>query len=395
MRKQFLKITAVALSGALVLGLGEIPVSAASSAGITGYTSSMLITSALPTAGVSLAFSNCMAQTQEAAVLAGAKAIVSENDTPTVASEYADMAVAQVNDYVNVRSEASEEGEVLGKLYNNSVATVLEESNGWYKISSGSVEGYVKSEFVVVGDEQLIENVGERLATVNAETLRVRTEANEGAKILGLVPQGDDLSVVDESFEGWVGVSIEEGTGYVSADYVTVNTEYTYAESKAEEEARLAREQADREAAAAAAAQASSSSSSKKSKKKKATGAQSYSAPSGSTGQDVADFAVQFVGNPYVYGGTSLTDGADCSGFVMAVYKEFGVTLPHSSRSMRSVGTSVSTKKMKAGDIVCYSGHVGIYIGGNSIVHASTPSSGIKISSPANYKKILAVRRIL
>ena len=96
-----------------------------------------------------------------------------------------------------------------------------------------------------------------------------------------------------------------------------------------------------------------------------------------------------------MYGGTSLTKGADCSGFVMAVYKEFGVSLPHSSRSMRSVGTSVSTKEMQAGDIVCYSGHVGIYIGGNQIVHASTPSSGIKISSPANYKKILAVRRIL
>ena len=114
-----------------------------------------------------------------------------------------------------------------------------------------------------------------------------------------------------------------------------------------------------------------------------------------SHGESVADFAVQFVGNPYVYGGTSLTNGADCSGFVMSVYKNFGVSLPHSSSADRNVGTDVGgLENAQPGDIVCYTGHVGIYIGDGQIVHASTASTGIKISE-ADYRTPVAVRRVL
>ena len=117
--------------------------------------------------------------------------------------------------------------------------------------------------------------------------------------------------------------------------------------------------------------------------------------PSGSkSGQAVANYACQFVGNPYKWGGTSLTNGADCSGFVMSVYRHFGVSLPHSSSALRGVGRGVSVTDMQPGDIVCYSGHVAIYIGGNTIVHASNKKDGIKYTSPANYRSILAVRRI-
>ena len=306
-----------------------------------------------------------------------------------VQSEFANIAIAQVNDYVNVRSGASEETEVVGKLYNNSAATVLGQEGDWLHISSGSVDGYVKAQYVVVGNDELVRSVARRVATVATQTLYVRSEATTESSVLGMVPGDDDLTVVDESTaaQGWVKVSIEEGEGYVSTQYVTLSTEFKYAESKAEEEARLAREAAEREAAAAAARKSSKRSSSSSSSSK------SYSAPSGSNGSGVANYAVQFVGNPYVYGGTSLTNGADCSGFVMSVYRQFGVSLPHSSSALRSSGYGVSQGEMQPGDIVCYSGHVGIYIGNGQIVHASNARDGIKISS-AYYRSILAVRRI-
>lgn len=127
-------------------------------------------------------------------------------------------------------------------------------------------------------------------------------------------------------------------------------------------------------------------------------GSSSTPKPSGSSsGSSVANYACQFIGNPYVWGGTSLTNGCDCSGFVMSVYAQYGVSLPHSSSAMRSVGTGVSVSDMQPGDIVCYSGHVGIYVGNNTIVNASNskpyPAGGIKYTS-ATYKSIVAVRRI-
>ena len=123
-------------------------------------------------------------------------------------------------------------------------------------------------------------------------------------------------------------------------------------------------------------------------------GGKTYESPTGSTGSDVVKFAMQFVGNPYVYGGTSLTNGADCSGFVMSVYNNFGVSLPHSSAADRSVGATVNgLENAQPGDIICYSGHVGIYAGNGQLVHASTSKTGIIVSS-ATYRPILSIRRI-
>ena len=327
----------------------------------------------------------------------------SAGDIEEVAEEdsFRNLVIAQVNNYVNVRSIPSEEGEILGKLYNNSVGTFIEEEDGWYQITSGSVTGYVKAEYCVTGDEavEIAKEVGTHLATVNTQTLFVRTEPSLEASILGMVPEADELLVLDETDE-WVQVDVEEGIGWVSKDYVILHSEFVQAESKEEEAKRLAKEEEERKKARAAAAAAkaaqSSSSNTQSSTAQEAPAPAEYSVSGGSEmGSAVAQYALQFVGNPYVYGGTSLTNGADCSGFVMSVYANFGVSLPHSSSSDRSQGYAVEGGMANAqpGDLICYSGHVGIYIGNGQIVHASNKNTGITVSN-YNYRKVLAVRRI-
>ena len=371
------------------------------------------------------------------------QADIEERESPQSTSEYADIGIASVLNYVNLRAEPSVESEALGKLYNNSAATVLETvldeaGEEWYLVSSGSVENaYVKAEYVKVGDEDLARGVSTRYATVTTTTLFVRTEPGTEASVLTMLPEGEDVVVYDALDEyGWYRVSTEEGLGYVSGDYVTVRTEFRVAESKEEEKERLEREEAERQAVAAAAEAARKAREEEERKAAEAArktqeeaakamarqqtqnaqqaqqkndkvqgssqGQSSSSFGSNTTaklqtvsnGQAVVNYAAQFVGNPYVYGGSSLTNGADCSGFVMSVYQAFGISLPHSSSALRSVGYGVSLDAIQPGDIVCYSGHVGIYAGNNTLLHASSPSTGIKYTSPVTYREILAIRRI-
>lgn len=162
---------------------------------------------------------------------------------------------------------------------------------------------------------------------------------------------------------------------------------------QAEEEARRAQELALQKQAESSGTGEGQQTSSSGSSSASYASASSYSG-SGSKGQQIANYACQFIGNPYVPGGTSLTEGADCSGFVWRVYKDFGYSVPRTSYSLRSYGTGVSYSEAQPGDVVCYAGHVGIYIGNGQIVHASTQRTGIKITT-ATYKEILSVRRIV
>lgn len=339
------------------------------------------------------------------------------------------LIIADVTNYVNIRSLPSEEGEILGKLYDDSVGRKHGEENGWYYIESGSVKGYVKAEFVLTGEAAEIraKEVGTRLAEVTTTTLKVRKSATTESAVLGLVPGGDILNVLEE-VEGWVKVDVEDGPGYVSTDYVNVYTENVEAESKAEEAARLKKEEEERRRAEEAAKEAlkqqqaankpaskpssgngagTSSGSSSGSGSNNAVGGStssgagsSSSSGSGSEstadlGQQIADYAMKFIGNPYVYGGTSLTNGADCSGFVQSVYKHFGISLPRTSGEQGKSGRAVDgLDHAKPGDLIWYSGHIGIYIGDGKIVHASNPKNGI-ITSNATYRTILGIRRIV
>lgn len=348
-----------------------------------------------------------------------------DSDEQTEAEEagaYANLVIAQVNSWVNVRSGPSTEYKIVGKLYNNSVGELIGQEGDWYYIASGTVTGYVKAEYCVAGEEAeaMVDEVSIRIATVTAGALKLRAGASTESRVLQLLPNGNELKVVEpDSGNGWVKVDVNGTIGYVSAEYVTISVNFVSAESKEEEAARLAKEREAREAAerraqelaaqeaaaaeaASAEAAAESSASSEVAAAEPPASSEAAAAPEtaapaptdAAPGTQVANFALQFLGNPYVYGGTSLTNGADCSGFVLSVYAHFGVSLPHSAAADQRMGTAVGgLAEAQPGDLICYSGHVGIYIGNNQIVHASTPSGGIKISR-ATYAPIICIRRI-
>lgn len=339
-------------------------------------------------------------------------------------SEYKDKAVADVKTNLNIRKSSTTNSEVIGKMQKGNMATILDKQEEWTKVKSGSVTGYVSNDYLVYEEdiEKYAEKNVKQIAKVQTETLRVREDSDSSSDIMTLVDEGDKLTA-KKAEDGWVKVTTSEGKGYVSDEYV--ETEYQFgkaksmkeiAEEEARKEAKKRAEEARKAALQAAASKKSSSStttssgnktttssSSKTSSNNAATSAGNQSSSSGTTtttsGSSVANYALQFVGNPYKWGGTSLTNGADCSGFTLAVYAHFGYSLPHSSTSQRGSGVAVSSDNRQAGDLICYDskdgvGHVGIYIGNNQVVHAGSSSTGIHVST-WNYRSVNCVRRIV
>ena len=297
-------------------------------------------------------------------------------------------AVCSVGDYVFLRSGTEEHPDNVGTLYRNSVVEILGEEGEDYYVQSGNVYGYIRKNFLVTGEEAkpLIEEATVRTATANTDNLCVRTAPEIGASELMILPAGEEMVVLDVEGD-WAKVSLEETEGYVYCPYVDIETGYATALTDREisdQEREALRKEMESRALQNIAYDASN-------------GAPSHfvSKEGGSAeGRAVAEFAVQFVGNPYVWGGSSLTEGADCSGFVMAVYKEFGIELTHSTEIDQTEGEPVaSIEEAWPGDIVCYQGHVGIYIGDGMLCHAAGVSKGIVITM-ACYDNIITIRRL-
>lgn len=285
----------------------------------------------------------------------------SDEDSAGMAYGYTNLGVANVNDHLNIRASMDDSSKIVGKMSGNAGCEVLEIVGDKAHITSGSVEGYVSLDYLLIGQAALkrADNVVKNLATVTADGLKLRAEASTESEVKGLVAYGEELEVLAEQ-EGWVKVSYGEEVAYVSADYVSVGkklktalnmTEFLYGEGVSDVRVEL------------------------------------------------CEYAKQFIGNPYVWGGVSLTKGADCSGFVLSVYKKYGISLPHSSRAQANCGTTISMSEAKPGDLIFYAkggriNHVAIYIGGGQVCHASSPKTGIKVSG-AYYRTPYKVVRIL
>ncbi len=274
---------------------------------------------------------------------------------------YTNLGVAQVDGNLNVREAPGTEAEVVGKMPNNAGCEILGTEGEWTKIESGKVTGYVKSEYLLTGEAAIAKarEVQQTLATVTTTTLYVREEPNTDCSVITMMPQGEELEVV-EVMDGWVKINVDSDEGYVSSEYVEISTELTKAQTMTEVR---------------------------------------YGEGVSDVRVSLVQFATQFVGNPYVWGGTSLTNGADCSGFVLSVFANYGISLPHSSRAQANCGTSISASEAQPGDLFFYGNgssinHVAIYIGSGQVVHASSPKSGIKISG-AYYRTPVKVVRVI
>ena len=325
----------------------------------------------------------------------------------TVLSLYENLGVSNVSNYLNVRDKASErDGKIIAKLPSNAGCDILETTDdGWYKIRSGKITGYVKSEYILTGQqaEDKAMQVAKLMAIANTDGVNVRSEPNTESSIWTQIASSEKFLVASQQ-DGWVEIELDDSTAFISSDYVDVkyglNEAIPYT-PVVEAPAKGNGSTGSSKPSGGTTSKPGKGGSSKPSGGSANDGAAGSSAGSVSSKRaQIANYAVQFVGNPYVWGGTSLTNGADCSGFTMSVMAHFGVSLPHSSSAQAGCGRSIKSSQMRPGDLVFYSGsggginHVALYIGNGQVVHASSKRTGIKISS-WNYRSPSKIVNVL
>ncbi len=281
-----------------------------------------------------------------------------------VLNRYAKLGISNVTGYLNIRKEPKPDGEIIGKFPSKPAGDIIETLDGWYKIQSGPLTGYVSAEYILTGDAAKEEalKTAELMAVVKTDVLNVRTEPSKEATIWTQITNLEKYPVVTQK-DGWVEIELEnDNNAFVATDFVDV--QYSLNEAIKFSPAEEARQAA------------------------------------ASKRQQIVNYAMQFLGNPYVWGGTSLTNGADCSGFTLSVLGKFGYSLPHYSVSQSQMGKKIDASQMKPGDLIFYSNksgtinHVSMYIGNGQVIHAASRRSGIKISA-WNYRKPTTIRNII
>ncbi len=316
--------------------------------------------------------------------------------------EYVNFAIANVTDYVNVRQEPNTDSTILGKIYDGAVAqimtTVGEGDNIWFQIISGNVEGYIKAEYFIHGEEAaaVMDQYVSKYIVVNADRLNVREGQTTDSRRIGYVCVGEELKLIEDCGE-WLHVQYtDEIKGYVAAQYVTIHEEYTYAKNADDEQAErdYIKELKERAGISEDVVKEQPTISVKPPSTTYSTSVELRKA--------IVDYAMQFLGNRYVHGGQSLKSGTDCSGFTMYVLKEFGYSISRTPQGQYTgAGRAISYSEIQPGDIICYSSnggksctHVALYIGDGKILHAANSRDGVKISS-ATYDDIIAVRNVI
>lgn len=409
----------------------------------------------------------CAAASSPFAAYADAAKSVHEATLVAAPADYENIAVSQVSDYVNIREQATTNSKIVGKIYNNCAATILEtvegEGGSWYRIQSGSVNGFIKSQYFITGQEaeMLAQSIGREFVTVSVDNLRLREEPNLTSNVLTMVSSGSRYVVQGDEGDFYKVEVDADLIGYIAKSYCKVEVEFDQAVSLEEERQKLEEEaQRKRDAQTAIAnleqtikveenkdviipANPAQSDDSAITSAPSANTAQNSQAQSPSSGQNSSDsksaasapgktnssnsssqigssgpssgtvsspvagpgssaavvsatrtaivaYAKQFLGNPYVYGGTSLTNGADCSGFTQSVFAHFGITTGRSSRDQAAQGKEISMSAIQPGDLLFYASgsyinHVAIYIGDGKIIHSSNPTTGITITK-YNYR---------